>query len=75
MSASLSYGTTPVDVQTNTIASINPGQQLLISVPGPQAGAVKLGTLGLLHVQVATVPGEQNVTNNAADYPITVTFS
>ncbi len=75
VSASLSYGTTPVDVQTNTIASINPGQQLLISVPGPQAGAVKLGTLGLLHVQVATVPGEQNVANNAADYPITVTFS
>jgi len=75
VSTSLSYGTTPVDIQTNTIASINPGQQLLISVPGPQAGAVKLGTLGLLHVQVATVPGEQNVANNAADYPITVTFS
>jgi len=75
VSASLSYGTTPVDVETNTITSINPGQQLLISVPGPQASAVKLGTLGLLHVQVATVPGEQNVANNAADYPITVTFS
>jgi hypothetical protein len=75
VSASLSYGTTPVDVQTNTISSINPGQQLVISVPGPQASAVKLGTLGLLHVQVATVPGEQNIVNNAADYPITVTFS
>ena len=75
VSASLSYGTTPVDVQTNTISSINPGQQLVISVPGPQASAVKLGTLGLLHVQVATVPGEQNIANNAADYPITVTFS
>jgi len=75
VSASLSYGTTPVDVQTNTIATINPGQQLLLSVPGPQASAVKLGTLGLLHVQVATVPGEQNISNNAADYPITVTFS
>ena len=35
VSASLSYGTTPVDVETNTITSINPGQQLLISVPGP----------------------------------------
>jgi len=75
VSASLSYGTTPVDVQTNTIATINPGQQLIIAIPGPQASAVKLGTLGLLHVQVATVPGEQNVANNAADYPITVTFS
>jgi hypothetical protein len=75
VSVSLSYGTTPVDVQTNTITSINPGQQLLISVPGPAASAVKLGTLGLLHVQVATVPGEQNIANNAADYPITVTFS
>lgn len=75
VSASLSYGTTPVDVQTNTIATINPGQQILLSVPGPQASAVKLGTLGLLHVQVATVPGEQNIANNAADYPITVTFS
>jgi hypothetical protein len=75
VSASLSYGTTPVDVQTNTISSINPGQQSVISVPGPQASQVKLGTLGLLHVQVATVPGEQNIANNAADYPITVTFS
>jgi hypothetical protein len=75
VSGSVSYGTTPVDVQTNTIATINPGQQVLISVPGPQASAVKLGTLGLLHIQVATVPGEQNVANNAADYPITVTFS
>jgi len=75
VSASLSYGTTPVDIQTNTIASISPGQQVLISIPGPQASAVKLGTLGLLHIQVATVPGEQNVANNAADYPITVTFS
>ena len=59
VSASLSYGTTPVDIQTNTIASISPGQQVLISIPGPQASAVKLGTLGLLHIQVATVPGEQ----------------
>jgi len=75
VSASLSYGTTPVDVQTNTITTMNPGQQVLISVPGPQASAVKLGTLGLLHVQVATVPGEQNIANNAADYPITITFS
>ena len=34
VSASLSYGTTPVDVQTNTIASINPGQQLVDQRPG-----------------------------------------
>ena len=46
-----------------------------MSVPGPQASAVKLGTLGVLHVQVAIVPGEQNTANNAADYPITVTFN
>ena len=50
VTASLSYGTSPVDVQTNTISTINPGQQILLSVPGPQASAVKLGTLGLLHV-------------------------
>lgn len=75
VSASLSYGATPVDVQTNTIATISPGQQVVIAVPGPQASAVKLGTLGLLHVQVATVPGEQNTANNAADYPITLTFN
>jgi hypothetical protein len=75
VSASLSYGTTPVDVQINTIATINPGQSLVVSIPGPQASAVKLGTAGLLHVQVGTVPGEQNISNNAADYPITITFN
>jgi len=75
VSASLSYGTTPVDVQINTISTINPGQSVVISIPGPQASAVKLGTAGLLHVQVATVPGEQNISNNAADYPITITFN
>lgn len=75
VSASLSYGTSPVDVQVNTIATINPAQQLVISVPGPQASSVKLGTMGLLRVQVATVPGEQQTSNNAADYPITITFN
>ncbi len=75
VSAALSYGTTPVDVQVNTIATINPAQQVVISVPGPEASAVKLGTMGLLHVQVATVPGEENVANNVADYPITITFN
>ena len=75
VSASLSYGSSPVDVQTSTITTINPGQQVVVSVPGPQASAVKLGTLGVLRVEVAPVPGEQNVANNAADYPITVTFN
>lgn len=75
VTASLSYGSSPVDVQTSTISTINPGQQVVVSVPGPQASAVKLGTLGILRVQVATVPGEQNVANNAAAYPITVTFN
>jgi hypothetical protein len=75
VSASLSYGTTPVDVQINTISTINPGQSVVVSIPGPQASAVKLGTAGLLHVQVATVAGEQNISNNAADYPITITFN
>ncbi len=75
VSASLSYGGPPVDVQATTIRTFNPGQKVVVSVPGPQASAVKLGTLGTLHVQVATVPGEQTITNNAADYPITVTFN
>ena len=75
VSTSLSYGTTPVDVQTSTIASISPGTQVVVSIPGPQASSVKLGTLGLLHVQVAIVPGEQNTVNNAADYPTTITFN
>jgi len=75
VSASLSYGTTPVDVETNVIKTINPGQQVVVAIAGPQASAVKLGKLGLLHVQIASVAGEQNVANNAADYPITITFN
>jgi hypothetical protein len=75
VSASLSYGSTPVDKQSSTIKTISPHQQIVLSVNGPQASAVKLGTMGQLHVQVATVPGEQNTSNNAADYPITITFN
>jgi hypothetical protein len=59
---------TPAIVKTLTIPVINPGEQK--SVTFTNLGEVKFARSEQLQINVAAVPGETNLTNNRATYPV-----
>jgi hypothetical protein len=62
------------DVQEATIETISPGEEKTVRVPPPPSDAQQPGQEGSLTVNVEPVEGEQNVDNNRAEYPVTITF-
>jgi hypothetical protein len=60
-------GGSPI-VKTQTIQLINPGEQKVITFTN--LGAVNFGTQTTLKVDVKPVPGEVNISNNSASYPV-----
>jgi hypothetical protein len=55
-------------VKTETISSINPGQN--VTVRFPIAEEVPFGLTSRIKVDVATVPHEKDASNNTATYPV-----
>jgi hypothetical protein len=65
---SLTISGPPTISMHQTIVTINPGQQEVITFGG--LGAVSFGKQVTLTIDVAKVPGEVNLTNNSAQYPV-----
>ncbi len=64
----------PGDAQTveKEIASIAPGEQQSVTLPGPKTPT--FGEASVLKVEVVPVPGEERTENNRAEYPVKIVF-
>ncbi len=75
VTVTLTYSaSSPVDTQEVEIPTIEPDKEATVTIPGPPSDQVQLGERGSLKVTVAPVEGEQNISNNSAEYPVTITF-
>jgi hypothetical protein len=60
-------------MQMQTIPQIQPGEQAVVTLPGPSHPTFDQPSN--LRISVTPVIGEKIVTNNSADYPVTVVVS
>jgi len=61
------------ELQTQTIPQIQPGEQAVVTLPGPSHPTFDQPSN--LRISVTPVIGEKIITNNSADYPVTVVVS
>jgi hypothetical protein len=61
------------EVQTQTVSQIQPGEQAVVTLPGPSHPTFDQPSN--LKINVTPVIGEKIVTNNTADYPVTIVVS
>lgn len=71
--ATFSYPDAPneAEVREGSIPSIEPGQVVTIEIPGPTE-RIDYRAQGNLVIEIEPVPGESNVDNNRAEYPVKI---
>lgn len=67
-----SAGSASAAPQQREIASLEPGKEATVTIPGPPNPAPD--EQASLKIEVLAVPGESNTTNNVAEYPVTLTL-
>jgi len=72
--ATFASDASPNDAQTveKEIATIEPGQQQSVTLPGPKSPT--FGEASVLKIEVVPVPGEEKTDNNRAEYPVKIVF-
>ncbi len=71
--ATFSYPDAPneSEVREGSIPTIEPGQVVTIDIPGPTE-RIDYRAQGNLVIEIAAVPGESNIENNRAEYPVKI---
>jgi hypothetical protein len=72
VTATFSYPSSPDSGETReaAIPAIEPGQEISIELPGPTE--IDYREQGNLRIEIAAVPGEANLDNNRAEYPVQI---